>query len=248
MVKKALLIGINYRGTESELSGCINDVQNMSIILQNNYNFTKIKMLTDDTIDKPRKSSIIRNLEWLLGNNKKGDELYFHYSGHGSWMYDQNNDEDDCKDECLIPIDYNSHGVILDDLLQEIIVKKLNRGVKLTVILDCCHSGTALDLRYSCNFNTNFIKVENMGYMLIPNVFMISGCRDDQTSADAYIEKKYQGALSYHVMKVLKEHNFNITKGDLLKELHKYLKTGGYTQKPVISSGTEINLLENFQL
>ena len=29
MTKKALLIGINYKNTENELNGCINDIQNI---------------------------------------------------------------------------------------------------------------------------------------------------------------------------------------------------------------------------
>jgi len=32
-LKKALLIGINYRGTANELGGCINDVNSMKNIL-----------------------------------------------------------------------------------------------------------------------------------------------------------------------------------------------------------------------
>ena len=41
-------------------------------------------------------------------------------------------------------------------------------------------------------------------------MLMISGCRDSQTSADAYINKKYQGALTFHLLKVLELNKYDI--------------------------------------
>lgn len=43
--KKALLIGINYFGTKSELRGCINDVHNMVQFLTERYGFRKEDMV-----------------------------------------------------------------------------------------------------------------------------------------------------------------------------------------------------------
>ena len=43
MSKIALLIGINYRGTKSELSGCINDINNTKDILKKVYKYQKKK-------------------------------------------------------------------------------------------------------------------------------------------------------------------------------------------------------------
>ena len=40
MIKKALLIGINYVGSEYELSGCINDVKNVRQFLTDNCKFS----------------------------------------------------------------------------------------------------------------------------------------------------------------------------------------------------------------
>jgi hypothetical protein len=41
-MKKALLIGINYRGLDGELNGCINDVEQMKNILKEKYNLIHI--------------------------------------------------------------------------------------------------------------------------------------------------------------------------------------------------------------
>ena len=63
-MKKALLIGINYVGTENELNGCINDVKNMKTMLIDKlgYKSQNITMLTDETTKKPTKSNILKRV------------------------------------------------------------------------------------------------------------------------------------------------------------------------------------------
>jgi hypothetical protein len=46
-------------------------------------------------------------------------------------------------------IDYQSAGQIRDDTLYKELVAGLQKGVFATFIMDCCHSGTVLDLPYS---------------------------------------------------------------------------------------------------
>lgn len=43
-------------------------------------------------------------------------------------------------------VDYNTNGVITDDTISSTIVHSLPEGVRLTVVLDACHSGTGCDL------------------------------------------------------------------------------------------------------
>ena len=38
-MKRALLIGINYRNSNAQLNGCINDIKNIREILINNCNY-----------------------------------------------------------------------------------------------------------------------------------------------------------------------------------------------------------------
>ena len=61
---------------------------------------------------------------------------------------DTSGDEDDGYDETLIPVDYKRSGQILDDTLCDELVKKMQKGVLATSLMDCCHSGTVLDLPY----------------------------------------------------------------------------------------------------
>jgi len=95
------------------------------------------------------KQSILDGAHWLIDGAQDGDHLFFHYSGHGTQVKDVSGDEEgDGMDEAICPMDYTSKGLIVDDDLNAILVKNLPKGVRLTAILDCCHSGSGLDLPY----------------------------------------------------------------------------------------------------
>ena len=66
----------------------------------------------------------------MLSDVKPNDSLFFHYSGHGSQVKDKSGDEDDNQDEVIIPLDFESAGVISDDVLKALISKKLPEGVR----------------------------------------------------------------------------------------------------------------------
>ena len=102
----ALLIGINYIGTQNELYGCINDTNSIKSLISN-CNFQKISILTDNTIKKPNRNNILDEFKNLLINSKSGDVLLFFYSGHGSYISDKNNNEKTGNDQMIIPCDLN---------------------------------------------------------------------------------------------------------------------------------------------
>jgi len=147
---RALLIGINYVGTKSELRGCHNDVQTMTRYLRDHgYGDGDMRILCDDGEHaSPSKESIEAGMSWLVEGSAAGDSLFLHYSGHGASVRDDDGDEPDGKDECLVPVDYESAGLLRDDDVFKLVVAPLPEGVQLTCVLDCCHSGTILDLPY----------------------------------------------------------------------------------------------------
>lgn len=55
---------------------------------------------------------------------------------------------EDGYDETLVPLDYQQAGQIRDDVLFTALVGAMPRGVQLTCVMDCCHSGTVLDLPF----------------------------------------------------------------------------------------------------
>lgn len=141
MAKRAVLIGINkYQIPGSDLNGCVNDVKNLSGALKTYYGFADkdITTLTDLQATKKAMQAAIKK---LIASGKKGDTLLLHYSGHGSNVPDDNGDEADHRDEILCPTDLDWKDTLRDDWLRKTF-DKLRAGVSLTVIMDCCHSGT----------------------------------------------------------------------------------------------------------
>ncbi|KQK21444.1 metacaspase-1 [Brachypodium distachyon] len=206
--KRALLVGINYAGREDELPGPNNDVKCMSFLLNLKYGFPNdcILILTDEERDphrKPTRSNILLAMRWLVHGCSSGDSLVFHFSGHGTQAEDQDGDELDGQDEAICALD----GIILDDEINEAIVRPLLPGVKLHAIIDACRSGTVLDLPNLCDIKKNgkpqwkdhspptgAWKKTSGGHAIL-----ISGCRDDEDSNDGYgdDESMVMGALTY---------------------------------------------------
>lgn len=141
MTKKAVLIGVNrYRIPGNDLRGCVPDVKNMANLLQRQYEFESgdISLITDFDATKEAIESAITG---LVREARRGDVLLLHYSGHGSNVPDDNGDEDDNRDEILCPTDLDWNDPLRDDWLRNVF-DGLSAGVSLTVISDCCHSGT----------------------------------------------------------------------------------------------------------
>jgi hypothetical protein len=237
MVKFALLIGINYVGQSHALNGCINDIDTINSILVNNlgYKSDNIVMLSDDGT-APTAMNIIRELYNLVhrANSDNASEIFIHYSGHGSHIRDRSGDETDGYDEVLVPVDCNKAGCISDDMISGIL-EKVPLSCKCLMLFDCCHSGTIADLKYVYRDGQQS-EVENKNSKIKSNIVMISGCRDSQTSADAWINSDWSGAMTASFSYVMNKHNFDIGFFDLVSEMRDYLKTHGYTQYPVLST------------
>jgi metacaspase-1 len=250
MSKKALLVGINYIGTANELKGCINDVINMKDLLIKSYGYkdSDITVITDNTDMKPTRKNILMELLKLILSGSKN--MVFHYSGHGSSVRDTNNDEADGLDESLVPVDFQTNGMIIDDELRGLL-QCVNESCKMTVILDCCHSGTGLDLTYNVYERVGrfYMIKDNKGQETKGQVVMISGCQDPQTSADSFEERQSQGALTYCFTSVLKQDPAKkLTYEQVFKNLRTMLKDKKYSQIPNLSSGKQLQLSTVFSL
>ncbi len=192
--KYALLVGCNYIGTDYELNGCINDAIMLRkyLIEKRGYSPENITMLRDDNelFSKPTKQNIVDGLNNLIkkaNDDNTTKEIFFAFSGHGTYIKDTNKDERDGKDEVVYTLDDK---YLVDDELRTILLK-LDKTVTMYAIMDCCHSGTIVDLPYVYTISGGkVILSENNSTQyksfLGKKICMISGCLDNQTSADAY--------------------------------------------------------------
>lgn len=268
---KALLIGINYVGTESELKGCWNDVANMYKYLTKveKINPSSILILTDEPHTKPEnlptRKNIIEGIRWLVNDNPMGDNkdtvsLFLHVSSHGSWVWDKNSDEADHKDETICPLDYQENGFIIDDTLRKEIINPIKdaSNIHFTAIFDCCHSGTVLDMRYNVSVKLNStrpdyskisIKEDKKYSKSKCRIIVFSGCMDKQYSADAYINRQAQGMMTcaflYTIKKIEKE---KLTYKKIIAHLQAYSKKNGYDQIPQLSFNKYIDLKEHYTI
>ncbi|KAF8797491.1 hypothetical protein BYT27DRAFT_7247113 [Phlegmacium glaucopus] len=243
--RRALCIGINYRGQENELRGCINDANTVyKYLMKNNYRPNDIKILTDDTNDPrtlPTRKNILEAMHWLVRDAKPHDSLFFHYSGHGGQTRDLDGDEADGWDEVIFPLDFKRNGHIVDDVMHDIMVRPLPPMCRLTA----CHSGSVLDLTYLYSSSGRLrssptTRKAQSRKATLGDVISFSACQDGQTSADTFSGGVAVGAMSNAFISVLNAKPRQ-TYQELLQSIRRNLGSK-YSQKPQLGSSHQINL------
>jgi hypothetical protein len=156
--RRALLIGINdYTASRlgakkpgvipprdwPNLNGAVNDVQTIQEMLQLVYGFqaTDIVTLLDQNATR---AAILQAIDQqFVKPAAKGDVFFLYFAGHGSQVRNSLSDEPDKLDESLVPADSRAGARdIRDKELRVLFNRILDRGARLTVILDNCHSGS----------------------------------------------------------------------------------------------------------
>jgi len=265
-MKKALLVGINrYPDPRNELKGCVNDVRQMAGTLKDRFGFpgdANMRILTDA---RATTKAILDGLAWLTAGASPGDSLVFHYSGHGSQVPDLHFDEaTDRLDEILCPYDLDwDHPLTDDDLAAA--CAGVPEGVLLTVVLDCCHSGTGLrdfvrPLRglppSDAPDRHRFLRRPAMPRPGPPrthrptrrfgvsvtkaNAVLLAACRDDQTSADAWIDGGYHGAHTYYLCRALGDGSRDLTYRALVSAAGTALSRAGFDQIPQLEGPSRL--------
>ncbi len=141
-VQRALLVGINdYPNPDDRLEGCVNDVFEMSAVLQElDFDPTDIRVVLNE---RATAAGIRERLTWLLDGAAAGDIRVFFYSGHGAQIPAYGDDgEVDHLNECLVPYDFDwtPERAFLDDQFLEL-YSQLPYATNFIAVFDCCHSG-----------------------------------------------------------------------------------------------------------
>lgn len=241
--KYALLIGINYTGTSAQLNGCQNDVLKMKEVIKTHYGYKEeniIMMIDKPGFILPTASNIVRQFNLLYSKSVNGliDEIYIHYSGHGTSIIDRDGDETDGNDECIVPLDYAKSGIITDDFIYSFL-SAIKPVKKITWIFDSCNSASCTDLPYSYTLN-NYSKIikkilsKRKPIANNKNIFVLSGCLDPKVSYDVREPDGTPcGLLSYNLRKTLEKYGYTCTIEQLLTNIKKGF--GSTDQTPVLS-------------
>lgn len=131
------------RGRWSDLDGSVNDADDMSDALINRYDFKPENVLVLRNDEATRERILVGIRHHLVEPTKPGDVVVFFYAGHGSQALNAQSEEQDEKDETIVPAD-SSQGAedIRDKELRRLFNDILDKGAVFTAIFDSCHSGS----------------------------------------------------------------------------------------------------------
>ncbi len=267
----ALLIAINhYPRPVPSLSGCVNDIEAFETYLRNR--------LTGDAFDlhlrvlkneEATRAAIIAGFREHLQQAKAGDTVLFYYSGHGSqeqappefWHL-----EPDHLNETLVCYDSRTPGGwdLADKELAYLLAETAKNGPHITIILDCCHSGSGTraarmetdirwipaderirpldtflfsptDLPQQATLNR---EANPSGWLTLPEGrhVLLAACRDDQLAKEFRAEGNTWGTFSYFLRTTLEGTQGPLTYRELFKATQARVQTQVFNQVPQLEA------------
>lgn len=134
----AVLVGVNHYDdwqNYGNLEVCVKDVEAIQqALIVGGYEPERIRLLTDDSAEKPSRVNILTTLRAVANATEPEDSLLFYYSGHG-----------DTDGNISYLVGKEGHAVALEDTavsltrIKEIMMEAPARAK--SIILDACHSG-----------------------------------------------------------------------------------------------------------
>ncbi len=258
-MKRSLHIGINnYPGTSNDLSGCVNDANDWLKALDERGFSTGLMLDAEAT-----KSSMQEAIARIVDETGQNDIGVITYSGHGTWIPDEDNDEPDGRDEALCPYDINLGEVLTDDELYAIFSQR-KRGARIIFISDSCHSGSVsrfagmmpgaeedpwkfqrirflppeVYLKKDQERLMRAMRVEKIAHTrkrIKAASLLISGCMDSEYSYDAWFNGRANGAFTYVGLQTLKTLPSTATYQDWFNRIREILPHQNYPQTPQLS-------------
>jgi uncharacterized caspase-like protein len=238
MRSAALLIGMNYAGDEA-LEGCIRDVEATAAWLRG-AGVDDITLVTDrDRPDDCTLAGILRVLSDAVRRtwSDRLELLWIHFSGHGASVSEGafRRDEEDGRDEGWVPTNAALVGVVRDDAIADVL-KMAWPGTRVVVVSDACHSGSICDLAYEWPNALRESPVHRAEGLAHGNVVLLSGCADNQTSADT----ARGGALTTTLLELLREPKARDDVFVLVTSMRQRLHARGFSQVPALSATVDL--------
>jgi hypothetical protein len=246
-MNRALIIGND--GYEScPLRGCINDAYEFGERLDDLGVVSDEEqiVIADATLDQ-----MVSGLSSIVADSAPGDTAVIFYSGHGSYVRDTNGDEPDRRDECLVPIDYETAGMLIDDEIQ-IRIQELKPDVHLEIFMDSCFSGSVtravvegVNIRPAPRFliprnpvKALYGKVKPVFKQTITvknsNHVLWSACKPNQVSNEVEFNGVPRGAFTYAFLDALEKLGPGAARNVLVRNTMREIKNMGLIQTPVL--------------
>jgi metacaspase-1 len=147
----SLHVGLNeinpahYGGSNGRLEACVNDAEDMAKLAAA-QGFSVMGVLKDAA---GTRQAVKDSFALAAAQLQPGDIFFFSYSGHGAFVPDENGDEIENSDPNAVEPDLKDEtwclydGMLVDDEVY-LMWQQFQPGVRIFVLLDCCHSGTAI--------------------------------------------------------------------------------------------------------
>lgn len=251
----ALLVGINdYPTHVGKLQGCRNDVQNLNDYLDQTCgdNVNVIRLLDSDAT----RANVIREFRDHLGRATADDVVLFQYSGHGAqWKsapdfakyspggWDEGLVLCDSRDGANFDLADKELAVLLSELHQN--------GPHISVVLDCCHSGSATrgaddfvqakprqthtvhDPRpldsYLDGYYSQRLKKDEGIYLPVSRHILLAACDRKQK---AWEGKDHQGVFTQSLLEVLAKPDANLSYANLFLRCREAVRNRATDQDP----------------
>jgi hypothetical protein len=259
--KYAFLCGINLYENGNNLQGCVNDVVDIRERLIKNYGFVpdNIRVLTDY---RATKKAICEHVEWLIGccDPIAEDLLVFHYSGHGTkFRIRRGQNLDNEETACLCPTNMDWDDPLSADILHNYF-DQIPPNTTLNFISDSCNSGNLVRhfdpdddlvlpkrmippadiLSRSLDRNIQTNQIENYTSVIdTVNVLFLSGCLPEETSSDAYIGGRYNGALTAGLRSII-DNVPNATWEETHAAILSFMLGNDFSQHPTLKGSTHL--------
>ncbi|MDJ0595672.1 MAG: caspase family protein [Pleurocapsa sp. MO_226.B13] len=268
MTKKiyALLVGINdYPNPNHRLEGCVNDITKIEDYLNERFDKKEYQLQLQTLKDEQAtREAVINGFRSHLRQAGKDDVVLFYYSGHGAqedappefWHL-----EPDHQNETLMCYDSSpkTGWALADKELAKLIAEVAENEPHITIILDCCHSGSGTkdpmqetkERRGPADkrkrpLDSFIFKLEDLDKLSdtsrdpethptgwkIPKGrhVLLAACRDHETAKE--YRSQQRGYFSYYLMDTLSKTKGKLTYRDLFARTNAIVRSESIDQSP----------------
>lgn len=268
----ALLVGIDeYPASVTSLRGCVSDTAAIATYLSERVNRDGYELhLQTLQNEAATRQAVIDGFRHHLSQVSKDDIVLFSYSGHGSWEEappEWWRLEPDRRYETLVCWDSRNDGGwdLADKELAQLIAEVADKGPQITVILDCCHSGSGtreelpeVRVRHippdprDRPLSSYLVPFETSGAPQLTRSFpgensagavisqgrhvLLAACHESETAKEYAVAGNHHGAFSYFLMETLRTANGSLTYRNLFKRADVLIRNQVISQSPQLEA------------